>query len=238
MSMSFKKVNNKLKKFVKSLVGNRVLDLYLKYKGITILTTATLVPVALLLGKNAFEEFILNSKNQSGGDLIPNRLPLMDDPLIGNYLKLAGIGSLASITPHTLIPLGVLMLLYNVYETNTLIGGGNGTRSELMKYVNKIWGNRILDLFVKYQGLKVLSVSTLVPIALLLGRDMLEQVLLSKQKGGANLHIPEDLPLIDDPLLGNYLKLAGISMLDLSASTLIPLGLVAVLYQIYFSNEN
>ena len=64
MSMSFKKVNNKLKKFVKSLVGNRVLDLYLKYKGITILTTATLVPVALLLGKNAFEEFILNSKNQ------------------------------------------------------------------------------------------------------------------------------------------------------------------------------
>ena len=236
--MSFKKVNNKLKKFVKSLVGNRVLDLYLKYKGITILTTATLVPVALLLGKDAFEKFILNSKIQSGGDLIPNKLPLVDDPLIGNYLKLAGVGSLASITPYTLIPLGILMLLYNVYETNTLIGGGNGTRSELMKYVNKIWGNRILDLFVKYQGLKVLSVSTLVPIALLLGRDMLEQVLLSKQKGGANLHIPEDLPLIDDPLLGNYLKLAGISMLDLSASTLIPLGLVAVLYQIYFSNEN
>lgn len=238
MAMAMRQVSDKLKDFVRSIVGNRVLDLYLKYKGITMLTTATLVPVALLLGKDMFEDVILSTDNQTGGDFIPDELPVVDDPLIGNYLKLAGIGSLAAITPYTLIPLGVLMLLYNIHETDSLIGGGNGMGNELMRYIKKIWGNRVLDLFVKYQGLKVLSASTLVPIALLLGRDMLEEVLSSNQKGGAKLPIPDDLPVIDDPLLGNYLKLAGISMLDLSASTLVPLGLVAVLYQMYLSNEN
>ena len=35
MSLAMKQVSEKLKDFMRSLVGNRVLDLYLKYKGIT-----------------------------------------------------------------------------------------------------------------------------------------------------------------------------------------------------------
>ena len=230
---ALKNASKKLKNFASSLVGSRVLDLYLKYKGIKMLTTATLVPVALILGKDMFEEVVM-SESQTGGK-IPDNLPALDDPLVGTYLKLAGIGSLTTITPSTLVPLGVLMLLYDVYEDGQLMGGGNGVGSELMKFVKKVWGNRVLDLFVKYQGIKMLSASTLVPIALLLGRDALESVLIGEQEGGALPSIPDDLPVIDDPLVGNYLKLAGLSMLDLTPSTLLPLGLVAVLYNLYFS---
>ena len=189
-----------LRKFVNMLVGNRVFDVYLKYMGIKTLTTATLVPG----GKN---------------------LPVLDDPLVGNYLKLAGLSTL-NVTLSTLVPLGTLMLVYELYEKKESQKGGN-----LNKYVKRIYGHRVFDLFFKYQGLKTLTSATLVPFALLLGRDALEDVFNDNQKGGSV--IPEDMPVLDDPLLGNYLKLAGLSVLELTADTLVPLGIVAVLYNTY-----
>ena len=42
---------------------------------------------------------------------------------------------------------------------------------------------------------------------------------------------------IDDPIIGNYLKLAGISTLNLAPNTLVPLGLVALIYSLYIEKE-
>ena len=226
---ALKTVSNKLRSFGRNLVGNRVFDLYLKYNGIKLLTTATLVPVALIMGRDAFENYVMDQTSQEGG-MIPSKLPVIDDPLVGTYLKLAGLTSVSALTPQTLVPLGVAMLLFDVYERSQT--GGQRGGAELMKYVKSIWGNRVLDLFVKYQGLKVLTSATLVPFALLMGRDALEDVLSGDQAGGSP--IPDDLPILDDPLVGNYLKLAGVSTLALSAETLLPVGLVAVLYHLYF----
>lgn len=226
---ALKTVSNKLRDFGRKLAGNRVFDLYLKYNGIKLLTTATLVPVALIMGRDAFEEYVMDQTNQEGG-MVPSNLPVIDDPLVGTYLKLAGLTSVSALTPQTLVPLGVAMLLYDVYERSQT--GGQRGGAELMKYVKSVWGNRVLDLFVKYQGLKTLTSATLVPFALLMGRDVLEDVLRGDQSGGSP--IPDDLPILDDPLVGNYLKLAGISALSLSAETLLPIGLVAVLYHLYF----
>jgi len=53
-----KQVGTELKKFAKKLVGNRVFDLYLKYKGVKTLTSATLVPFALVMGRDAFKKFM------------------------------------------------------------------------------------------------------------------------------------------------------------------------------------
>ena len=64
-------VSAKLYNFATTLVGNRVFDLYLKYIGIKTLTTATLVPVALLAGKDAMEEFLKTSKQQGGVKNLP-----------------------------------------------------------------------------------------------------------------------------------------------------------------------
>lgn len=226
---ALKTVSNKLKSFGRKLAGNRLFDLYLKYNGIKLLTTATLVPVALIMGKDAFESYVMEQTVQEGG-MIPSNLPVIDDPLVGTYLKLAGLTSVSALTPHTLVPLGVAMLLYDVYESSQT--GGQRGGANLMKYVKDIWGNRVLDVFVKYQGLKTLTSATLVPFALLMGRDVLEDLLTNEQSGGAP--IPDDLPILDDPLVGNYLKLAGLTTLSLSAETLLPVGLVAVLYHLYF----
>ncbi|GAG16254.1 unnamed protein product, partial [marine sediment metagenome] len=51
-------ISEKLYSFGSSLVGNRVFDLYLKFKGITTLTQATLVPLALILGQQAFRKYL------------------------------------------------------------------------------------------------------------------------------------------------------------------------------------
>jgi hypothetical protein len=188
------------------------------------LTTATLVPVALILSKDMFENLIITQK---GGKLNSNNLPVVDDPLIGNYLKLAGVTTIGNLSPSTLVPLGVLMFIYNLYENNNEQQGGG----ELMKYVKKTWGNRVLDLFLKYKGLTMLTPTTMVPLGLILGKDILEDVLV--QNGGSKVSIPDDLPIIDDPLVGNFLKISGLSILELSPNTLIPLGLLALLYNIY-----
>ena len=110
------------------------------------------------------------------------------------------------------------MLVYELYVNNESQTGGN-----LTKHVKRIYGNRVLDLFLKYQGVKLLTSSTLVPFALIFGKDMLENVLSGKQVGGA---LPDDLPVLDDPLLGNYLKLAGLSTLSLTMDTLVPLSVL------------
>ncbi len=218
MSGILKNTSNKIKKFATDLVGNRVFDVYLKYMGIKTLTSATLVPVALLVGKDALEKFMVVD-SQTGGDL-----PVLDDPLIGNYLKLAGISTI-DISLNTLVPVGVLMLIYDLYINRENQKGGS-----LNKHVKRVWGNRVLDLFAKYLGIKTLTSATLVPMALILGKDQLENLLKDEQTGG---FLPNDLPVLDDPLLGNYLKLAGLATVQLSTDVLVPLGIVAVLYHLY-----
>ena len=222
--MDFKEVDAKLRDFAESLVGNRALDVYLKYMGLKLLTTSTLVPVALILGKDYFEKFIKDMKQVGGSNL-----PVVDNPLIGNTLKLAGASTL-TFTPETLVPLGILMLVYDLMNRKLIQTGGN-----LNKFVKETYGNRVLDLFLKYQGLKLLTSTTLVPFALIFGKDMLEEFFKGDKQimTGGGL-IPKDLPLLDDPLLGNFLKLSGLSVLDLSLGTMVPLGIVAVLYQTYF----
>lgn len=220
--MSAREVSNKLSNFARSLVGNRVFDLYLKYMGIKTLTTATLVPFALIAGKQAMEDF-LSEVEQTGGA----NIPVLDDPLIGNYLKLAGL-STVNISLNTLVPLGTLMLIYELVTKKTLQKGG-----DITGHVKKIYGNRVLDLFAKYKGLKTLTSATLVPFALIYGKEVLESVLSGEQTGGA---IPEKLPILDDPLLGNYLKLAGLSTISVTLDTMIPLGILMAVYHVYLQN--
>lgn len=225
--LDLNEASKKLYKFGSDLVGNRVFDLYLKYMGIKTLTSATLVPVALLLGKDAMESFLMDVE-QTGGAMLDD-LPVLDDPLVGNYLKLAGLSTL-EITTNTLVPLGVLMLVYDLYMNKENQKGGS-----LKKFVKRTYGNRVIDLFAKYQGLKTLTSATLVPFALILGRDALEALLKDDQQMGGAV-IPANLPLLDDPLLGNYLKIAGLSTLQLTPNTLVPLGVIAVLYNLYLDN--
>ena len=74
-----------LKSFLNKLVSNRVLDLYLKYLGIKMLTTASLVPISLIMGQDLFEKSInyIVSSDQKGGNFLENKIPLLDDVVCG-----------------------------------------------------------------------------------------------------------------------------------------------------------
>ena len=84
----------------------------LQPQGITMLTTSTLVPIALLMGKDIFKSSVTNTIK------LKKKFPVIDDPLVGNYLKLSGLTTVAALTPTTLVPLGIIMLLNNVYKNN------------------------------------------------------------------------------------------------------------------------
>jgi hypothetical protein len=110
-----------IEKFLETIVDNRVLDVYLKYLGITLLTPATLVPIALIMGKNVFEQVVKDIKKnekeiQQGGEgFLDIQIPILDDEIVGTGLKLAGITAL-TVSPYTLVPLGILMYVYALFE--------------------------------------------------------------------------------------------------------------------------
>jgi len=113
-----------LNDFVRRVTSNRVLELYLKYLGLTTLNSATLVPFALLLGRDYFQKYLMK-KSQRGGDLIPHKIPFVDNPAIGTFLVLAGI-PLVGLNANTLLPLGVLMIVYEM--ANKLTGRSSSKR--------------------------------------------------------------------------------------------------------------
>jgi len=137
-----------IQKFLQGLVSNRVLDLYLKYMGITMLTTSTLVPLALILGAKHFEEAVdyVKQSDQVGGKFLENKIPVLDDDLIGNYLKLSGL-TLLNVSPNTLIPLGILMYIYRMYETQHDDGEtDNETQSPLSENTTEQEGGSIASI--------------------------------------------------------------------------------------------
>jgi hypothetical protein len=115
-----------LNDFVRRITSNRVLELYLKYLGLTTLNSVTLVPFALLLGRDYFQKYLLNKSQRGGGELVPRKIPFVDNPAIGTFLVLAGI-PLVGLNANTLVPLGVLMIVYEM--ANKLTGRSSSKRS-------------------------------------------------------------------------------------------------------------
>jgi len=130
-----KKDNGNIQRFLKKVGNNRVLDLYLKYLGITMLTTNTLVPLALILGAKTFHNVVndMISKDKKGGAILDNKLPILDDAAIGTYLKITGLTAIP-LSPYTLVPLGVLMVLYD--RVNKSGGGKNRNSNNIIYDIN------------------------------------------------------------------------------------------------------
>lgn len=111
-----------LKQLVYKLFDNRLLDLYLKTLGITTLTTTTLVPIALIMGKDQFSKVVNRFKQTT--ELPKGKIPVLDHDLLGNYLKLGGLGSIA-ISPSTLLPIGFVITLMGFIANNKDQTGGS-----------------------------------------------------------------------------------------------------------------
>ena len=141
--------------FAKKILGNRILDLYLKYNALKLLNTATIVPIAFILGK----EYLQKVLNQSGGgDPIPTNIPILDHALVGTYLKILGISTL-DVTMGTLLPLGTLMIIHDLYTNHVSDEEQSGGGGSLIE--NTVPPNLIQNLTSVAQG-RGLSENTLV----------------------------------------------------------------------------
>jgi len=114
-------LSDKVYKFTNKFVDNRVLDLYLKYLGVTTLTPTTLVPIALIYGQRAFMRAVKNMKNQ---EQMGGTIPVIDNQLVGNYLKIAGLTQL-SLSLNTIVPLGLAMAIYQSISSKKTQRGGH-----------------------------------------------------------------------------------------------------------------
>lgn len=140
------------------LVNNRVLDLYLKALGITVLTPTTLVPLALVMGATTFKdtvEDILALEKRASGDKRKSKksvkkpsgkdgmyIPIIDDAVFGTYTKYTGAAVQLSLSPFTLIPVGVAIAMYEFFgylaygdgenKDGVQVGGGSGWKASQM----------------------------------------------------------------------------------------------------------
>ena len=212
--------HNKLKDFIKGIIGEVNLKNYMKHFQITHFQTTTLAPLALLLGQKEFSKF-LKKLPQSGGGINCN---IMEDPLTTNYLKLAGL-STKKFNEGTLIPLGILKIIHNMHIRNLTQKDG-----ELTKYIKSSWDKDIITLFKKHHNIKKLTTLKLVPLAIIMDKN----ILINYLENGQDIKMTKSkLKFISDPMLTNYFKLIGLKKNNIYISTLVPLGILVVLYHLY-----
>ena len=117
---------------VKKILGSRILDVYLKYLGLKTLTTTTMVPFAIIMGKQYFENY-LKKNGQVGGGALDIKVPFLDHPLVGELLKLTGL-TIMGVAPNTLIPLGIAIIAYDLLDKRIVNGElVGGKRRQLQK---------------------------------------------------------------------------------------------------------
>lgn len=145
-------------------------------------------------------------------------------PILDAYLKM---NLITSVMPSTLIPLGILMAVYSTLTKQEVQRGGFQAMSLVDPLIKRYMGTF---------GIYELTALTLVPFAFLLGRDMFESVL-------SNLEKSEGIPApaetvqkggvaswMDIPILDTFLKIQG--NVNITPATLVPLGILMVVYYI------
>ena len=155
--------------------------LYESIGGSKNITSSTKVPFKAIIGGN-----INNKKSCSGGYKVGGApIPLLDNVVLGTYLKLKGISTL---TPETLVPLGILMYLYNEHgdlvdasfdKIKGFIGGKRRTGG-LLPLLN----DPLLGAYLKSKAIKKLTPKTLVPFALIMGVDEMSRYMKNKKRRG------------------------------------------------------
>ena len=155
--------------------------LYESIGGSKNITSSTKVPFKAIIGGN-----INNKKSCSGGYKVGGApIPLLDNVVLGTYLKLKGISTL---TPETLVPLGILMYLYNEHgdlvdasfdKIKGFIGGKRRTGG-LLPLLN----DPLLGAYLKSKAIKKLTPKTLVPFALIMGVDEMSRYMKNRKRRG------------------------------------------------------
>ncbi len=153
---------------------------YMGTFGIYELTALTLVPFAFLLGRDMFES-VLKSFEKAEGVAAPAEVvqqggaaSWMDIPILDTFLKVQGN---INITPATLVPLGILMVVYYVIrgkKPENVQRGGMSMPAFLT--------NPTLKKYMDMMGISALNQQTLLPFALIISKELFDRYVMQQQK--------------------------------------------------------
>lgn len=153
---------------------------YMGTFGIYELTALTLVPFAFLLGRDIFEN-VLSKFEKAEGVAAPAETvqrggvaSWMDIPILDTFLKIQGN---INITPATLVPLGILMVVYYVIrgkKPETVQRGGMNMPAFLT--------NPNLKKYMDMMGISALNQQTLLPFALIISKELFDRFVIQQEK--------------------------------------------------------
>ena len=153
---------------------------YMSTFGIYELTALTLVPFAFLLGRDIFEN-VISKLEKAEGVVAPAETvqrggvaSWMDIPILDTFLKIQGN---INITPATLVPLGILMVVYYVIRgkkpENVQRGGMN---------MPAFLANPTLKKYMDMMGISALNQQTLLPFALIISKELFDKYVMQQEK--------------------------------------------------------
>jgi len=160
-------------------VTDPLINKYMGMFGIYELTALTLVPFAFLLGRDLFEQVMgdyMKSENvkapaqvvQQGG-----AASWMDIPILDTFLKIQGN---VNITPATLVPLGILGVVYYV------IRGKKPEEAQRGGGFPAFLKTDSLKQYMDMMGISTLTHQTMLPFALIVSKELFDRYVLQNKK--------------------------------------------------------
>ena len=161
-------------------VTDTLMKEYMGMFGIYELTALTLVPFAFLLGRDLFERVVDDYKKAEGIES-PAKVAQkggaaswMDIPILDTYLKIQGN---INITPATLVPLGILMVVYYVIR---------GKKVENAQYggmgMPEFLSTASLKSYMDMMGITTLTQQTLLPFSLIISKEIFDKYVRQQKK--------------------------------------------------------
>ena len=153
---------------------------YMGMFGIYELTALTLVPFAFLLGRDMFEK-IVKKYMKAEGVASPSSVAQkggaanwMDIPILDTFLKIQGN---INITPATLVPLGILGVVYYVIrgkKAEEAQKGGMGMPAFL--------STPSLKKYMDMMSISTLTQQTMLPFALIISKELFDKYVRQQEK--------------------------------------------------------
>ena len=107
--------------------------------------------------------------------------------------------------------------------------------------VNQIIDKDLFNKYKKFLAIQNINSSTLVPFAFLLGNQGFKYYIIDDIRDNksivdyGNIKVPNKIKFLNDKLLNTYLKIIDLKKTDLKMNTLLPLGLLIMIYDVYIN---
>ena len=165
--------------FLAMSVTDPLMNQYMGMFGIYELTALTLVPFAFLLGRDLFEQ-VMKQYQSAEGVKAPAQVVQqggaanwMDIPILDTFLKIQGN---INITPATLVPLGILGVVYYV------IRGKKPEEAQRGGGVPAFLKTDSLKQYMDMMGISTLSYQTMLPFALIISKELFDRYVRQNKK--------------------------------------------------------